>query len=121
MPGGAEIYKDTEWDTFSTHVGWPVQGVIKGTGFFPGQIKAMDMTDVNMVDVNDDKSLIVCGDDFGQVVLYKYPCTNIGDQANVGTGHASHVTNVKFTKDSKYVISTGGHDLSVFQWRVVEQ
>jgi len=119
--GGAQTYCDTDWATFSTHVGWPVQGIIKGTGFFPGQIKAMDMTDVNMVDVNEDKSLIACGDDFGQVVLYRYPCTNIKDEANVGTGHASHVTNVKFTNDSKHVISTGGHDLSVFQWRVVEQ
>jgi microtubule-associated protein-like 6 len=32
-------------------------------------------------------------------------------------GHSSHVTNVHFTCDDRYVLSTGGADLSIFQWR----
>jgi len=32
-------------------------------------------------------------------------------------GHSSHVTNVRFTADGNYLISVGGHDKSIFQWR----
>jgi len=32
-------------------------------------------------------------------------------------GHSSHVTCVRFSHDDSYVISTGGNDMAVFQWR----
>lgn len=32
-------------------------------------------------------------------------------------GHSAHVTNVRFTNDKSYVISTGGADHAIFQWR----
>ena len=82
-----------------------------------GQGKQMDMTDVNMVDINQCNTTIACGDDYGQVELYRYPCTRKGDQGKYYQGHSSHVTNVKFSPSSSHLISTGGHDLSVFQWR----
>ena len=34
-------------------------------------------------------------------------------------GHSAHVTNVRFTNDSKWLVSTGGADHAVFQWRVI--
>ncbi len=34
-------------------------------------------------------------------------------------GHSSHVTNVYFLCDDSHLISTGGKDMSVMQWRVV--
>ena len=33
------------------------------------------------------------------------------------TGHSAHVTNVRFSGDKRRVISTGGADHGVFQWR----
>ena len=33
------------------------------------------------------------------------------------TGHSAHVTNVRFTGDKRRVISTGGADHGVFQWK----
>jgi len=39
----------------------------------------------------------------------------------VGDGHSSHVTNVRFMSDDKYIISTGGEDQTVMQWRVETQ
>jgi len=79
----------------------------------------MDMTDVNMVDIDANNELIALGDDYGQVVLYKYPCTRKDDVGSFYQGHSSHVPNVKFSPDSQYLMSVGGHDLSVFQWRVL--
>ena len=32
-------------------------------------------------------------------------------------GHSAHVTNVRFSADKMRVISTGGADHAVFQWR----
>jgi microtubule-associated protein-like 6 len=34
-------------------------------------------------------------------------------------GHASHVTNVRFSSDGSTIITTGGNDKCVFQWKVV--
>lgn len=34
-------------------------------------------------------------------------------------GHGSHVTNVRFTHDDGHLVSLGGKDTSVFQWRVL--
>jgi len=121
LPAGKTSLQDTEWASWSLHVGWPVQGIIRK---MPGQVKQMDMTDANMVDIDGDKKLIAVGDDDGQVVLYNYPCTRKDDGMKVYGGHSSHVCNVKFTTDKdvkeKRLISVGGHDLSVFQWRVEE-
>lgn len=101
---------------FLFEIGWPVQGVIRK---LPGYVKEMDMTDINMCDVNPDRSLLVSGDDFGNVTLYNYPCTNKKDMAHHVGGHSSFVQNVKFSKDGKHVVSVGGHDLTVMQCRVV--
>ena len=33
------------------------------------------------------------------------------------TGHSAHVTNCRFSTDKRRVITTGGGDHSVFQWK----
>eukprot|EP00658_Telonema_sp_P-2_P077592 TRINITY_DN7051_c0_g1_i8.p1 TRINITY_DN7051_c0_g1~~TRINITY_DN7051_c0_g1_i8.p1 ORF type:complete len:684 (+),score=158.29 TRINITY_DN7051_c0_g1_i8:706-2757(+) len=115
LKGGATMLKNAKRASFSTNVGWPVQGVIRK---LPGFVKEMDMTDINMCDVSPDESLLVSGDDFGNVALYNYPCTNKADAAALYTGHSSFVMNVKFSKDGRYVMSAGGHDNTILQWRV---
>ncbi|CAG10528.1 unnamed protein product [Tetraodon nigroviridis] len=34
-------------------------------------------------------------------------------------GHSSHVTNVSFLQDDSFLVSVGGKDMSVMQWRIV--
>lgn len=36
-------------------------------------------------------------------------------------GHSAHVTNVRFSVDKNRVISTGGGDHAVFQWRFMPE
>ena len=87
--------------------------------------KNMDTDDTNMVDWDKKRNLLALGDDFGQVVMYEYPCTNTKDKGKIYDGHSSHVTNVKFNnpdgETSTHLISAGGHDLSVMQWRIEDE
>lgn len=39
--------------------------------------------------------------------------------SHVYGGHGSHVTNVRFTHDDGHLVSLGGKDTGVFQWRVL--
>jgi WD40 repeat protein len=55
---------------------------------------------------------------FGLVKVYRYPCLKKGAQGVIGKGHSSHVTNVRFTPNDQYLISTGGDDQCVMQWKV---
>ena len=37
------------------------------------------------------------------------------------TGHSAHVTNVRFTADGQHVITTGGADHAIFQWKFIPE
>merc|ERR1719300_326583 len=66
-----------------------------------------------------DIPLIVSGDDFGVVRLHRYPA--IKEEAHWEfTGHGAFVVGCKFTTDAKRVITVGGGDRAIFQWRVTK-
>jgi microtubule-associated protein-like 6 len=101
---------DTKWYSWTCSLGWPVQGI------WP---PCADGTDVNGVDRSKNCKLVATSDDFGLVKLFKYPCfAKKGAKYQEGVGHASHVTCVRFNADDTKVITVGGNDKSVFQWRV---
>lgn len=50
--------------------------------------------------------------------MFEYPCLVQNSSAVVGRGHSSHVTNVKFTRQDEIILSTGGEDQTVIQWKV---
>ncbi len=64
--------------------------------------------------------MLVTGDDFGKVKLFRYPAVDKSSNAASFIGHSSHVTQVRFSHDSKFIISTGGADLSIMQWKLQE-
>ena len=64
--------------------------------------------------------ILAAVDDFGKLRLLRYPCTEEKSKAVEGRGHSSHVTNVKFSLDDRFVITTGGNDQCVFQWKLKE-
>jgi hypothetical protein len=53
---------------------------------------------------------MVTGDDYSKVSVFKFPSIKKGSIPVDNTGHSSHVTNVKFSKDDKKIYSTGGED-----------
>lgn len=106
----ASSTRDTDWHTWTCVLGWPVQGI------WP---PCSDGTDVNAVDRNAKRDLLVTSDDFGLVKLYRYPCVAKHASALEHRGHSSHVTNVRWSAGDAYVVSVGGNDRCVMEWRVV--
>ena len=100
--------KDVPWATFTCTLGWPVQGM------WP---KYADGTDVNACDRAQSKQVMAAVDDFGMLKLFRYPI-DVGRADYHGySGHAAHVSNVRFSFNDEYLISIGGGDRCIFQWR----
>ncbi|XP_036397592.1 echinoderm microtubule-associated protein-like 1 isoform X3 [Megalops cyprinoides] len=105
-----ETTRDILWTSCTCSLGFHVFGL------WP---EGSDGTDINAVCRSNEKKLLVTGDDFGKVHLFSYPCSQFRAPSLIYGGHSSHVTNVNFLFDDSYLISTGGKDMSIMQWRVV--
>lgn len=44
--------------------------------------------------------------------------SSAGAEYTLGCGHSSHVTNVRWTNDDKFIITTGGEDQCIIIWKV---
>lgn len=102
--------RDVEWKTQTCTLSFNTIGI------WP---EGADGTDVNSCGKSNDSTLLVTGDDFGKVHLYSYPSIQPQSLNYSHTAHSSHVTSAKFVADDSLVITTGGQDCSVMQWRVV--
>ncbi|CAB1330576.1 unnamed protein product, partial [Coregonus sp. 'balchen'] len=111
-PSGAVVAIGTQ--TGSGERWQEVQQIGEVLGLWPD---GSDGTDINAVSRSNEKQLLVTGDDFGKVCLFSYPCSQFRAPSHVYGGHSSHVTNVNFLFDDSCLVSTGGKDMSVMQWR----
>jgi len=103
------LLRDVEWAQWTCVLGWPVMGI-----WDPGY----DGTDVNAVCAAHGGGTMVLGDDYGMVKLLRYPCPAADGASFVSYGgHSSHVTNVRYSQDDRWVVSTGGADMGVFVWQ----
>ena len=110
---------DYHWWTQSCPFGWSVQGI------WP---RFSDGTDINSVGRSNSQRLLATTDDFGAVKVFQHPCVGSGmnkfgrvvvrPSCLEFRGHASHVTNCAWAANDKYLITTGGSDLSIFVWKV---
>ncbi|XP_041352370.1 echinoderm microtubule-associated protein-like 6 isoform X2 [Gigantopelta aegis] len=117
MPTGKQATNKEEiasihWATFTGVLGPEVNGIWE---------KYTDTNDVNAVDANFTAQVVATADDFGLVKLFRFPCLKKGAKFRKYVGHSAHVTNVRFAADKHRVISTGGADHSVFQWRFLPE
>lgn len=113
MPGGKHVtsrdeIKKIHWFSWTSVLG------AEANGIWP---KYSDTNDVNAVDANFAGEVMVTGDDFGLVKLFRFPTLKRGAKFRKYVGHSAHVTNVRFTHDRRYVVSVGGGDHAVFLWR----
>ena len=117
MPSGTplrstldKVEADTDWYSWTCVLGFSVMGI------WP---EYSDGTDVNSVHKSADGKYLVTADDFGKVKVYNAPCVVQHAPANEYNGHSSHVMNVRFLLGDNRVISVGGWDAGVFQWKFV--
>ncbi|XP_077180497.1 echinoderm microtubule-associated protein-like 3 isoform X2 [Paroedura picta] len=102
--------KDREWASYTCVLGFHVFGV------WP---VGSDGTDINSLCRSHNERVVAVADDFCKVHLFQYPCAKPKAPSHEYGGHGSHVTNVRFTHSDGYLISMGGKDTSIFQWRVL--
>ncbi|XP_053521941.1 echinoderm microtubule-associated protein-like 5 isoform X6 [Artibeus jamaicensis] len=117
MPGGREVtnkeeIKGVHWASWTCVSGLEVNGI------WP---KYSDINDINSVDGNYIGQVLVTADDYGIVKLFRYPCLRKGAKFKKYIGHSAHVTNVRWSHDYQWVISIGGADHSVFQWKFIPE
>ncbi|KAJ6657022.1 hypothetical protein lerEdw1_003023 [Lerista edwardsae] len=101
--------RDREWASYTCVLGFHVFGV------WPD---GSDGTDINSLCRSHNERVVAVADDFCKVHLFQYPCAKPKAPSHVYGGHGSHVTNVRFTHDDGHLISMGGKDASIFQWKV---
>uniref|UniRef100_A0A8C6YBC4 EMAP like 2 n=1 Tax=Naja naja TaxID=35670 RepID=A0A8C6YBC4_NAJNA len=105
----AEAVRNQEWATATCVLGFGVFGI------WP---EGADGTDINAVCRSHEGKLLASADDFGKVHLFSYPCCQPRAPSHTYSGHSSHVTNIAFLHDDSLLLSTGGVDTSVLQWRL---
>ena len=106
-------YRDYHWETFTTVLGWPTQGV------WP---KIPDGTDITCVDRSNYKhpggyELLATGDDFGRLKIYRYPSIQKDSEFIICHGHTSYITGVKWGRRDDWLVSVGGEDNCLMVWR----
>lgn len=104
---GASNTVDTVWQTSSAKYGWLV------TGIFPA---GTDGTHINHVDFSHDDQLIVTGDDYGLVNVWRNPARSGATPISL-RGHSEHVVRTYFTPKDDRIISIGGYDKTIMQWK----
>jgi len=115
LANGGKLLRNEPWHSLTTVIGWPLQGI------YP---VGSDGTEVNTVHRsakkfgNSEYELLASGDDYGLVKVFRHPSPTKGAQFVLGRGHSSHVTSVRFAPGDNYMLSAGGDDQSVLQWRL---
>uniref|UniRef100_A0A3P8RL66 EMAP like 5 n=1 Tax=Amphiprion percula TaxID=161767 RepID=A0A3P8RL66_AMPPE len=117
MPSGKEVtnreeLKLVQWASWTCVLGPEVNGI------WP---KYSDINDINSVDANYNNQVLVTADDYGLVKLLRYPCVKKGAKFKKYLGHSAHITNARWSHDYQWVITIGGADHSVFQWKFVPE
>uniref|UniRef100_A0A671UC96 EMAP like 5 n=1 Tax=Sparus aurata TaxID=8175 RepID=A0A671UC96_SPAAU len=117
MPSGKEVtnreeLKLVQWASWTCVLGPEINGI------WP---KYSDINDINSVDANFNNQVIVTADDYGLVKLLRYPCVKKGAKFKKYLGHSAHITNARWSHDYQWVITIGGADHSVFQWKFVPE
>ncbi|XP_070398899.1 echinoderm microtubule-associated protein-like 4 isoform X3 [Nothobranchius furzeri] len=102
--------KDIDWVTYTCVLGYHVFGV------WP---EGSDGTDINALERSHNRRVIALADDFCKVHLFAYPCSKPKAPSHKYSAHSSHVTNVSFLYNDSHLISTGGKDTSIMQWRLI--
>uniref|UniRef100_A0A4W6EC82 EMAP like 3 n=1 Tax=Lates calcarifer TaxID=8187 RepID=A0A4W6EC82_LATCA len=102
--------KDREWASYTCVLGFHVMGV---------WLEGSDGTDINALCRSHSERVVAVADDFCKVHLFQYPCPKPKAPSHKYEGHGSHVTNVCFTHSDSHLLSMGGKDMCILQWKVI--
>ena len=134
--------RDTQWATWSCNFGFDVMGIWP-SGYINTEINfvsrsPMLSSNVSNYGIPNPKQLLAASTNRGEVMVFNYPVVVARQPMHKLAGHSSFVQNVKWLKftdpektfkdaDGKeqpveqlILVSAGGHDKSLMQWRVTK-
>jgi len=76
-----------------------------------------DKTHINDIQQSRDGSHIFSADDFGLVNAFHMPNPKCEDSSSY-CGHSEHVSRIRLTPDQQRLLSVGGEDKTLIQWRI---
>merc|ERR1711871_31644 len=100
--------RDVSWATWSCTMGFEVMGIWQD---------GLDGTDIDGVHRSNNGEFTVTCDDYGKIYLFNHPVVIDEAPNRQFNGHSSHVANVRFLYDDTRVVSAGGADRSMMQWK----
>jgi WD40 repeat protein len=104
----AAVLRDEKWSTWSSPVGWSIQGL------WLSQPKGCDPCSAQR---SFNGQLLATGNTGGKIYLSNYPCQSQAGFASSG-GHAGPVSRICWLPGDSSLISIGQKDYSIFQWKV---
>jgi WD40 repeat protein len=121
--------KDLRWASWTSTLGFPVMGIWQD-GECGNDINSCHRSRVRRKSPADDTSgdhagatqaydehfLVTSGDD-GLVRLFNYPCVVKEAPNHAFKGHSAFTENVRFLSGARRVVSAGGGDRCVIQWK----
>jgi len=100
--------KNLEWATNNVKLTWSTEGIYpKGCG--GEHIKSVTMS--------NKKDLIVTGDAYNSINVYRNPCRP-GTKSKVLKGHAATIDAIAFSPDDTKMFSVAGNDRCLMQWKL---
>ncbi|XP_013415115.1 echinoderm microtubule-associated protein-like 4 isoform X2 [Lingula anatina] len=102
--------RNVDWGSMQCTLDYTVAGVWKS--------KQAQEADIMSLDVNAATNILVMGDGSGRLSLFRHPCSQDGGFSHTYRAHRC-VYGVKFTADNSHVISVGGRDTCVLQWKII--
>lgn len=108
--------KDVEWLSWTCPYGWWVQGAWPTTESSRYEVTAVDRSSSS--ENRHSSQLLVTGDDFGVLRLYRYPCVAENALCQIAHGPSSAISSVRFSADNSMVVACAKEERCIFQWRV---
>eukprot|EP00948_MAST-09A_sp_MAST-9A-sp1_P002160 g2160.t1 len=99
--------KDINWNTWTCTLGWPVQ-------------EYNDGVEIHSACRSNDSSLLCVTNGNGEIKMYRYPVLSKAAECVQGSGYAEKVTKARFSADDNRLITIGGSDRTVMQWKVIK-
>ncbi|KAJ3445808.1 echinoderm microtubule-associated protein-like elp-1 [Anaeramoeba flamelloides] len=104
------IIVDQEMSTWTSVLGWPVQGIHQ---------RGIESQLISSCHRSNDQSLITISDGTGNIGLYNYPCLSSEHEGKTFSAHSNGIIALRFTYDDDWLISIRGKDASIFIWKVI--
>ena len=111
--GSPSTVKNVDWITWTCTLGWPVQGI------WPDASATDAATPlVNSTHRANNETLLAASDEYGGVRVYRYPVLDSKADYIDLRGHTLHVTKVAFNKSDSHLMTCGGSDRALMQWKM---